>query len=162
MYQERSRQAYASPDDVLRQFRVIFRSVKRHFLAVEKQCGLSGSQLWALAIVHREPGLRVTELAARLSIHQSTASNLVENLSRKGLIERRRNDQDLRVVRLHATPEGAARVGAAPQPLEGLLPDALRHLDAQTLSALHGSMTSLLGVMKVRDESAILSPLADI
>lgn len=153
--------AHASPDEVMRQFRVIFRSVKRHFLAVERQCGVSGAQLCALALIHCEPGRRVTELAARLSIHQSTASNLLETLVRKGLVERRRSEQDLRVVRLFTTTEGAARVRAAPQPLEGLLPDALRRLDRETLGELHESMARLLGMMQLRDEEAVLEPLAE-
>lgn len=55
---------------VLRQFRVIFGSVRQHFREVEQQCGVSGSQLWLLHGA-RTPGIGVSALAQRLSIHQS-------------------------------------------------------------------------------------------
>ena len=153
--------ASANAEDVLKQFRVIFRSMKRHFTEIERQCGISGSQLWALASVVEEPGVRVTELARRLSIHQSTASNLVDVLVRRGLIERRRGAIDQRVVELYPTRSGRSVVRKAPQPLQGLLPDALDHLAPETLSALHLQLESLLQVMQLRDASAAQIPLAD-
>ncbi len=148
--------------DVLKQFRIIFRSVKKHFQAIERKCGIGGSQLWALAAIVERPGLRVSELAKSLSVHQSTASNLVEQMVRLGLIRRERDEEDQRVVHLCATPRGLALLERAPQPLIGLLPDALSHLDAQTLAGLHDSLGRLLSVMKVRDEGATHTPLADI
>lgn len=138
-----------TPDDVLRQFRAVSRSVNRHFHAVERQCGISGSQLGALAAIAASPGLKVTELAQRLALHQSTASNLIDLLVRKGLLERRRTDHDLRVVRLHATEAGHRLVARAPVPLDGLLTHALRQLDAGTLSALHGNLVSLMASMSL-------------
>ena len=65
---------------VLKEFRLIFKSVKRHFQWVEKQTGISGAQLWAMAAVVEKPGIRVTELGQTMAIHQSTTSNLVERL----------------------------------------------------------------------------------
>ena len=43
---------------VLKQFRVIFRAVKEHYRKVEKVTGLSGSHVWALAIID-EPRVRL-------------------------------------------------------------------------------------------------------
>lgn len=149
-------------DAVLRQFRVIFRSVKKHFQVIEKQCGIGGSQLWALATVSARPGIRVTELARQLSIHQSTASNLIEQMTRLDLLRRERDTVDQRVVRLHATARGAELLTRAPQPLTGVLPDALAQLDATELAALQASLARLLQVMRVRDESAEHTPLADL
>ncbi len=149
-------------DTVLRQFRVIFRSVKKHFQVIEKQCGIGGSQLWALAAVATRPGIRVTELARELSIHQSTASNLIEQMSRLDLLRRERDAVDQRVVRLHPTEHGSELLARAPQPLTGVLPDALAQLDATEVAALQASLARLLQVMRVRDESAELTPLADL
>lgn len=148
--------------DVLRQFRVIFRSVKKHFQVIERECGIGGSQLWALATIAQNPGIRVTDLARRLSIHQSTASNLVENLVRLGLAERMRDEADQRVVRLGATGPGNALVSKAPRPLIGVLPDALSRLEERELERLHSALAGLLGVMRVRDERAMHTPLADM
>ena len=148
--------------EVLRQFRVIFRSVKKHFQVIERKCGIGGSQLWALAAIVGQPGIRVSELAHRLSVHQSTASNLIEQMVRLGLIQRDRDEDDHRVVRLSATPRGVALLARAPQPLTGLRPDALSNLDAATLAGLHENLAQLLSVMQVRDESATHTQLADL
>src|SRR3981081_2764965 len=63
--------------DVLEQFRVIFKSVRRHYRSVEERSGISGALLWALAQVAANPGSQVGDLARALAIHQSTASNLL-------------------------------------------------------------------------------------
>jgi len=148
--------------EVLRQFRVIFRSVKKHFQVVERKCGIGGSQLWALVTIAGTPGIRVSDLARTLSVHQSTASNLVEQMVRLGLIVRERDEDDHRVVRLNATPRGSALIARAPQPLVGLLPDALSQLTRHELETLHTALARLLGVMQLRDESAVHTPLADL
>lgn len=145
----------------LGQFRIIFRSVRKHFQDVEKRCGISGSQLWALAAIGNEPGIRVTELAARLSIHQSTASNLIEVLVRKDLVEKKRGSEDQRTVRLFCTRAGAKVLSRAPEPFDGLLPDALRNLRAAELQQLTHSLELVVTAMRRRDESARLRPLAD-
>ena len=146
----------------LKQFRVIFRSVKKHFQFVEKRCQISGSQLWALAQVAETPGIRVTELAARLSIHQSTASNLIDLLVRKKLMSKRRSSSDNRIVELYATEAGKSIIEQAPKPLRGILPDALEQLPPETLEQLNRCLGDLQEVMKSRDEEASGIPLADL
>ena len=76
---ERPQSPEPSPEviEALQSFRIIFRSVRRHFHEVEEQCGISGSQLWALSVVAQSPGIRVKDLARSMAIQQSTASNLV-------------------------------------------------------------------------------------
>ena len=72
----------------LQRFRLIFKSVKKHFLWVEQQTGVSGAQLWALAAVVKNPGLKVAELVSAQVIHQSTASNLVDKMVKQTYIRR--------------------------------------------------------------------------
>ena len=151
-----------NPATILRQFRVIFRSVKKHFQVIERTCGIGGSQLWALATVSESPGIRVSDLAKAMSIHQSTASNLVEQMVKLGLIVRERDTDDQRVVRLNATARGLALIARAPKPLIGLLPDALSQLNPLELRQLHASLAKLLDVMDLLDESAVNTPLADL
>lgn len=143
--------------EVLRQFRIIFKSVRRHFQSVEDAVGVSGSQIWALAKIAEQPGLRVTGLAKAMSIHQSTASNLVESMVGQGLIRRVRGAQDSRVVMLEITEEGQKRLALAPGPVRGVLPDALEKLPYGTLRDLHCNLTQLLSVMDALD-----APGADI
>lgn len=147
---------------VLQQFRFIFKSARKHFQWVEQETGLSGSQLWALAQIASAPGLRVTELAHALAIHQTTASNLIEKLVQRKLIRRERKSEDQRVVQLHLTQRGFDIVSKAPKPYEGVLPDALTRLPQADLRKLDSLLKSLTDLMRVRDASGRRTPLADI
>lgn len=147
---------------VLQQFRIVFKSVKKHFQWVEKETGVSGSQLWALAQIAGAPGTSVTELARALAIHQSTASNLIDKLAQRELIRRERKLDDQRVVRLYLTRQGQAIVAKAPQPVEGVLPDALMRLPKAELLKLDAMLKGLTQLMRVRDASGKHTPLADI
>src|SRR5687768_16939394 len=59
---------------VLKSFRVIYGSVRQHFRQVQQVCGVSGSQLWILSEVLHAEGIGISDLASKLSIHQSTCS----------------------------------------------------------------------------------------
>jgi DNA-binding MarR family transcriptional regulator len=148
--------------EALQHFRLIFKSVKKHFHWVEEQTGVNGAQLWALAAVVDRPAIKVSELAKLLAVHQSTASNLVDKLVRQGLARRERSKTDQRIVHLHAEPKGVRLIKSAPKPVQGVLPDALGRLAASDLEALNRLLASLIGQMKVRDSRGKATPLADI
>ncbi|GAB3257987.1 MarR family winged helix-turn-helix transcriptional regulator [Chitinimonas naiadis] len=148
--------------EVLKQFRVIFKSVRKHFQSIEDTLAISGSQLWALSAIGETPGLRVTELAKAMSLHQSTASNLIEKLVEQGLVRRERSSSDGRSIRLHISETGKAKLATAPGPVKGLLPDALEKLPHGTLRDLHQNLNVLLSTMSNLDPDAGNStPLSD-
>ncbi len=155
-----------APDDarqsaarVLRQFRRVFNSVKTHFQQVEKQAGIGGAQVWALSLIETTPGIGVTELARRMDVHQTTASNLVRALTGAGLVAAQRSDADRRAVRLHLLPPAAPLLRKAPGPLAGVLPAALARLDGATLQRLEADLDALLAVLQTDEHSANI-PLA--
>lgn len=147
--------------DALRRFRVVFSTVKKHFQDVESKCGVSGAQLWAISEVAGSPGLRVSELARAMSVHQSTASNLVGDLEKKGLVRKERG-ADQRVVRLYLTEQGNELVARAPKPMMGVLPDALQRLPEDVLNSLTANMDVLINMMQLTDKAAATKPLSDI
>lgn len=146
----------------LKSFRIIFRSVRQHFHEVERRCGVSGSQLWALSVVVAAPGIRVKDLAQAMAVHQSTASNLVEQLSRQALIRRERDRIDHRIVQLFPNDAGRTVIERAPKPLSGLLPDALARLDPARLAVLNELLAEVLSGMRDVEPDGALTPLADI
>src|SRR5256886_299827 len=123
--------------EVLEQFRVIVKSIRRHYQNVERRAGVTGAQLWALAQIAEQPGGEVGELARALAVHQSTASNLVRELEARGLVSRERRGRDLRHVQLYPSKKGFGLLKAAPRPLIGVLQQALSELPAAPLGALH-------------------------
>ncbi len=147
---------------VLRQFRVVIRSIQRHYQWVEARCGVSGAQLWAMERIDSTPGLSPGDLARDLAVHPSTASNLLARLEQLGFIERRRGSRDQRRVQLHLTATGASVLRKAPRPLKGVLQQALIDLPAGSLDALHRGLVELLALMRVRDDTARAKPLSDL
>lgn len=132
----------------LQAFRLLFGTARRHDADVRRAAAISGSQLWALSEIARSQGMSVNDLAERMALHQTTASNLVNALTEEKLIRRVRDAADQRVVRLHVTTEGKRKLLRAPGPYTGLLVDALRHLDTEELARLHKSLGVLTAVMR--------------
>ncbi|NMF98581.2 MarR family winged helix-turn-helix transcriptional regulator [Aromatoleum toluolicum] len=156
---DRKQQAQVSPLSVLQRFRVLIRTAQRHSQWVEKQSGVTGAQLWAMQELLEEPGLRVGELAKRMALHQSTASNMIDKLETNGFVAKARNSADQRVVRLSLTAAGRELLARAPSPARGVLPEALRLLDAASQARLQEELDGLLQQIKDLDEGFGMQPL---
>src|ERR1700753_3823768 len=137
---------------VLRQFRQVFNAVKSHFQQVEKTVGMGGAQVWALSLVRDHPGIGVGGGAKAMSIHQSTASNLVRTLIDREMVVGVKQGADRRAVQLNLLPAGAQVLKNAPAPSAGLLPAALKSLPPETLERLSGDLGQLI-VAIAADES---------
>lgn len=148
-----------TPLSVLQRFRVIIRTAQRHSQWIERQSGVTGAQLWAMQELLEAPGLRVGELANRMALHQSTASNMIDRLEGAGYIRKERTSADQRVVRLYLTESGTGLLGRAPSPARGVLPEALRNLDEETLTDLQRELDGLLLKIKDMDEGFGMQPL---
>jgi len=146
---------------VLRRFRVVFSAVRGHFKQVEKKVGLGGAQVWALSVIRDQPGVGLGELARRMDVHQSTASNLVKGLQLKDLVRVEKGATDRRQVQLFLQPTAQTLLSKVPGPFEGVLPDALNRLPAQTLQRLDQDLTQLIALLQA-DETAGTVPLAHL
>jgi DNA-binding MarR family transcriptional regulator len=146
---------------VLRQFRLVFNTIKSHFRQVERRAGIGGAQVWALSVIRDRPGIGVNDLAQAMDVRQPTASNLVKALADQDLVEIRKNERDRRAVQLHVRPGGARVLRRAPGPFTGVLPQALASLDARTLARLETDLAELITVLGA-DERAAGIPLAQM
>lgn len=146
---------------IIQQLRIVYRAMQEHSRWVERQCGVSAAQLWALWEMHRQPGLRVSGLSKALSLHQSTTSNMLDKLEKKGLIERRRGGPDQRVVKVYLTEAGTAIVRQAPQPAQGAISDALLRLPEDVLSRLDEGLQAMVSAMVIKDSEAALRHMSD-
>jgi DNA-binding MarR family transcriptional regulator len=132
----------------LQSLRLIYASARWHDAQVRRRAAISGSQLWALSEIARREGLGVNDLAERMALHQTTASNLVNALAKKGLVRRVRDGSDRRFVHLHVTSEGRRTRSQSPGPHPGLLVDALRKIDSQHLERLRRDLAALVRLMR--------------
>ena len=148
--------------EVLKQFRVLLRSIKRHYQWVEQECGLSGAQLWAMAEIAGTPRIKVSDLAKQLGVHLSTASNMLRRLEELALVKRMRIGKDQRVVQLQITAKGEKILRLAPRPFVGLLQQALSELPQARLDTLYADLGELIRLMKFKDIKAQSTPLSDL
>jgi DNA-binding MarR family transcriptional regulator len=133
---------------------MIFGSARGHDVEVRRIAGISGSLLWALSEISSAGGISVNELAERMALHQTTASNILFELAERKLVKRERDETDQRIVRLHITTEGKRTLLRAPGPYPGLLVDALRNLDERQIARLRKDLQALLAVMRRTATSA--------
>ncbi len=68
--------------------------------------GLTPTQGQILALLHLQPGMRLSEVAAALAVKPATASDAVQTLVYKGLVQKTRAPEDARAVRLTLTAAG--------------------------------------------------------
>lgn len=141
---------------VLRKFRVIFNSVRRHFREIEQKAGVSGAHLWTLGVVADHPGIGVNDLAKALEVHQSTVSNLLKTLVARKLVTAQRSEADRRAVQLTVTAAGRKVLAKAPGPYSGVLPDALLELQPQVIKRLDRDLDTLVQVLNPDEADAFL------
>jgi DNA-binding MarR family transcriptional regulator len=106
------------------------------------------TRLGALLTVWAEPGLRQSALASRLGVEPATVTRMVQRLERSGLIERRRDQHDARVSRVHPTPRSRLlepAVRRAWSQLDEMMVAELGE-NADALQALARAASTALGV----------------
>lgn len=111
------------------------------------ESGLSPADLFVLSVllIERERQLRPSDVAHILSVKPAALSQRLAKLEAKGMVERRGDDSDRRMVRLALTPVGQeqarrllVRVGA-----EAHFSKALAKLGADTRSELEATLSGL-------------------
>jgi DNA-binding MarR family transcriptional regulator len=131
-------------DAALLSIRKVYATTRRQFAALRRTTGLGPARVWALAEIDEQPGLRVGDLAARMRIHSSTASNLCTRLRGDGLVRTSPAADDRRALRIYITAQGRAKLRKAPGPQRGILKVALSKMTAEECRCLVDALAPLL------------------
>ncbi|MCM2333563.1 MAG: MarR family transcriptional regulator [Anaeromyxobacteraceae bacterium] len=119
------------------------RSLRDPLAASCAELDLSAPQVHTLLALGHEGALAMGDLARRVAVTEKTITGLVDRLQRDGLVERRRDGADRRVIHVGLTAAGAALAG---------------RLDAEVLQALT-RLLSRLGAADRRDLFRIIEKL---
>lgn len=147
---------------VLQNLRILVQASQAYSKRVEKQVGISSTQLWVMDELAANSEMRISEVAKALSIHQSTASNLLDKLEAKTLIARKRGGPDQRVVRVYLTEKGRTLLAGVPRPAHGPVSEALYQMPDQALSALAKNLEKLVRRLPMHDKQAGMKPLSGV
>ena len=89
--------------ELLAQVSQVYRGVSDSFM---DRVDMHRGQAVLLCTVCKQPGLTQSEVAERLSIQGATVTNMLQKMEEAGLVVRHRDQDDNRLVRVFATPEG--------------------------------------------------------
>jgi len=109
---------------------------------------VGGAQLWALCEIQAHPGIKVSDLATTMALHQSTVSNLLDKLLSKRLVRRQRDTVDARVVHLSVTAAGAREIGRPRFSKRSVLLESLERLPSSKFEQLDRDLENLLRRMR--------------
>jgi DNA-binding MarR family transcriptional regulator len=101
--------------------------------------GFTPAHAGILRIIAATPGLSQQELAAKLGMYASRLVALIDDLEKRGLLERQPSDSDRRLYALHLTKSGEEQfsaIGAVAREHGRDLLDALSDEERSTLTAL--------------------------
>ncbi|MHB1533371.1 MAG: MarR family winged helix-turn-helix transcriptional regulator [Acidimicrobiales bacterium] len=127
-------------ETLFRAFRVIRRRILGRPLGMQS---LPPSYLELLAATRREPGLRVRHAAAMLYLASNTVSTMAGKLDDAGLLQRRRDGEDGRGVRLHLTLSAERQLSAWRDQRLDVLASALAELSPADRSHITDALPAL-------------------
>ncbi|MGO8686287.1 MAG: MarR family winged helix-turn-helix transcriptional regulator [Candidatus Dormibacteria bacterium] len=136
----------AAPEDtaLADRLRPILLHLSRHLRRVVEGTALTGGQVEILALISRNPGAGVNELAAREGISAPSMSNAVDKLEAAGLVTRARGIAgDRRRVDIAVTPEGARILRSARSSRTAWLAEQIGRLTPEQVAILETAIEPL-------------------
>jgi len=92
-----------------KRFMIAYTALRSHVATqsiINYPTGLSPNQIKMMHLIFHRPGISQTLVAERLGVTTASISTSVRELESQGLIERRANPEDARVMLLHLAPFG--------------------------------------------------------
>jgi len=108
-----------------------------------KSFGLTITQFHMLELLVKNKAILPAHFAQHLGISAAGVTTVVDQLERRQLLERLRNQPDRRTVRLQVTPDGAQTHSDATAALTGEHPQAHRALPPSYFTALNTLLKAL-------------------
>lgn len=110
--------------------RKVSSTVRRQGRAILGDFDITSAQFDALVLANDGGNLTIGDLSAKLGLAYSTTTDLVDRLERRNFVERSRDQEDKRVVRLSVLEEGGALIDRVLQARRVYLGRVLSHSGA--------------------------------
>ncbi len=109
--------------------------------------GITNPQFNALLVLDNHPDITMGELCDRLYLACSTATDLIDRMEKNGLLERRRDPEDRRVIRLRVLPKAKEVIDQVIQARRRYVKSILAKLDKKDIETLARSLQQLHSLM---------------
>ncbi|MCE5264792.1 MAG: MarR family transcriptional regulator [Deltaproteobacteria bacterium] len=118
-------------------------AMKRRFSAAEIG-SVRPAYLGSLMSLWREDGLKMIDLGRRAGLEPSTMTGLLDRMERDGLVERRPDPTDRRVLKIFLTPDGAAAREKVVRIVDETLSGVFSGIDADRIETFKKMMRQVL------------------
>lgn len=150
----------ATHEDVLIALRRIVRATDRYSRRLSKEAGLTAPQLLVMQSIAREDELTMGQVAEAVSLSQATVTTILDRLEARGLVKRKRGEQDKRRVYAYLTTVGKELLLKAPTPLQVEFVERFNRLEHWEQLQILSSLQRVAKMMKAEEIDA--SPVLDL
>jgi DNA-binding MarR family transcriptional regulator len=148
----------AVSDKVLVNLRRIIQAIDLHSRQLVRHYGITAPQLIILKQIHDNQAITVSEVARQVSLKQTTVTDILNRLEKRGLIQREKDIGDRRRVLVRETDAGKRLLDAAPPPLQETFLEKFGSLEEWQQHMILSSL-QLLGTLMTDDETVTAAPI---
>lgn len=134
-------------------FAMVFEELTRIIIRLPSNNKLSFTALSVLHTLTLKSPMRLTELAATEQVTQPAITQLVSRLERDGLLERRSDPEDGRVVQVHITDRGAEIIDSRRLERIAQLSKFFEGLTPEEISAFETAIPSLQQLVRIANRT---------
>ncbi len=139
---------------VIAALRRIIRATDTDSKTLAREAGLTVSQLLVLELLSPRQTLSPGQLARALGLAHASVTNVLDRLEARGLIARRRDDKDRRIVMVSLTAAGEACLAHAPSPLQERFLTRFKPLATWEKTAMLAMLQRIVDLMDAGDLDA--------
>jgi len=133
-------------DEIVKSFREVNKMFFHALMKAAQPHDLTPVQLWVLKVLAERPGIRLSELAERILLGNSTTSGIIDRMEKAGYVTRERSELDRRSIQLRLTETGEVLWAKTNEErlsrISAIL--TLPEDDLRQLVRIHGQMVQLL------------------
>lgn len=146
-------------EDVLRNLRKISRAIDLHSKKLVQNHGLTGPQAVILREIRKHEQISPSALATKVSLSHATVTDILNRLSQKGLVTRRKSETDRRRILASLTEQGTAMIDDFPSLLQDRFIRNFEQLQDWEQTLILSTLQRIAGLMNV--ENMDVAPLLD-
>ena len=131
-----------------KELRYISHLIKQKGREILSNYTITPPQFIALQWLHEYGDMTIGDLSTKMYLAFSTTTDLVDRMEKSDLVQRVRDEQDRRVVRIHLLPEGERVIQEVISKRQQYLQDILVEFNEQELQDLLDNLQKLHELMK--------------
>ena len=145
---DNSKHSFESVASMEKELRYISHLIKQKGREILSNYTITPPQFVALQWLHESGDMTIGDLSQKMYLAFSTTTDLVDRMEKNELVQRVRDEQDRRVVRIHLLPEGERIIQEVIEKRQNYLRDLLQDFEVDEAQELLELLEKLHLLMK--------------